>query len=151
MLDKPGESQLKVVEGKDIAIGIQFSAAYDSNRSLVLTTGVPLDISQEGLEKILARLSSAADSLNNRYRLEALKAELKRWQLDHDNSKQQRANLEVIVAANWQQRDRKGTPKPTAQQDAQARNFDISIQRCADEIKRVREEIAKLEGSIGDA
>jgi hypothetical protein len=148
MLDKPQETALTTIEGKDLAIGIQFSTAYEGSRSLVLTTGVPLDISQEGLEMVIARLSKASESLNDKYRLEALKLELKRWLFDHDNAKQQRANLEVVVANDWSRRDRKGAPKMSAQQDAQARNFDLGIKRCADEVKRVRQEIAKLEGTV---
>ncbi len=151
MLDKPKDSALTTVDGKDLAIGIQFSCAYEGNRSLVLTTGVPLDITQEGLEKIIGRLSKASESLDNVYRLRGLREQLKRWLLDHDNAKQQRSNIEALVAHHWRIRGRKGEPKPTATEEANIKNFDVTIQRCADEVKRVRDEIAKLEGLVGDA
>jgi len=145
MDDQTKNETLTMVEEGKFAIGIQFSIAYSGNRSLVMTTGCPLDWTETEINKVLRKLAHVSDSLDGIYRLRELKASLERWENEHKNVVQQIANAEAMNATQWDRSGRKGEMKLNAQQQANLANFKGTKERIAFEVKKTKEEIAKLE------
>jgi len=139
------DKEFTVVSGADLAIGIQFQTEVGAKRHLTLTTGVPLDWTTEEVADTLTKLADAAQSLADRYLLEGLREFLERCERDLNTLEFQRNQYEINARAQWANQGRRGEWKPQGTQEKEIGNFDNSRQHLVKEIKRIREDIERLE------
>lgn len=144
MLDQT-KDKARLVGEADLAFGIQFTMQFPENRALSFTTACPQDVSDDDLAKLLKRMSDASDFLDGVYRLRALKAFLVQQEKELQTQRDQKHNHEQLLNTNWLKTERRGEFKMSESQAAQIRNFDTTIERYIDAIKKLREEIADLE------
>jgi hypothetical protein len=141
-------TEIKVVQGSDLAFGIQFTMQFPDNRSLTFTTAYPQDCDDKDLRKLLSRMSDAADFLDSKYRIRALYLYLERAEFELRTIEQQIANSEVSHRKKWEDSGRKGEFKASGAQVAEIDNFQLTRKRQIEMIRKTRDEILDLEQKV---
>ncbi len=130
------EKQLEQIEGKDLAIGLQYTAKVGRENSLVLTAGVPLDISQSGLDRILDRMADAIDRQNVRYQLQALQDDIDFAKKEIEVNLQQQAAARSAAEAAWSASERRGPYKESDRTTKELSNFEGTRKSLMNRIER---------------
>jgi hypothetical protein len=147
------EKQLTKLQGSELALGIQFSAGIGKEKSLVLTAGVPLNMSYADMNKILDKVAAAIDRQELRYRLRDLTDFIEKCEGDLERNRVQQANYSSAAEAAWGMTNRQGPFKPSGKQVNELQNYANTETHLIGQIKKLREQAddMKLQTSQAEA
>jgi uncharacterized membrane-anchored protein YjiN (DUF445 family) len=141
-------SQLQKLQGSELALGIQFSAAIGKDKSLILTTGVPLDMKQEGINQILDRVAAAIDRQDLKYRYANLIDFIAESEANLERNRAQLETYKLSAEAEWMGSGRKGPFQMRGQQEKEIQNYSNTERHLTDQIKKLRKDAEEMKKKI---
>ena len=145
------EKQLTKLQGSELALGIQFSAGIGKEKSLVLTAGVPLDMSYADMNKILDKIASAIDRQELKYRLHDMTDFIEKCEGDLERNRAQLATYTSAAEASWGLSNRQGPYKPSGKQVNEMQNYANTETHLIANIKKLREQADDMRKKIAQA
>ena len=142
------EKQLTKLHGSELALGIQFSAGIGKEKSLVLTAGVPLDMSYDDMNKILDKIAAAIDRQELKYRLRDVTDFIEKCEADLERNRLQAAMGRSAAEATFAASGRKGEFQPTGRQKADMENYANSETHLIAQIRKLREQADDMRKKI---
>ena len=142
------EKQLTKLHGSELALGIQFSAGIGKEKSLVLTAGVPLDMSYADMNKILDKIAAAIDRQELKYRLRDVTDFIEKCEADLERNRVQLATYTSAAEAAWGFSNRQGPYKPSGKQVNEVQNYANTETHLIANIKKLREQADDMRKKI---
>ena len=142
------EKQLTKLQGSELALGIQFSAGIGKEKSLVLTAGVPLEMSYADMNKILDKIAATIDRQELKYRLRDMTDFIEKCEGDLERNRVQLATYRSSAEATFAVSGRKGDFQPTGRQKAELDNYSNSETHLVAQIRKLREQAADMRKKI---
>jgi hypothetical protein len=129
------------------AISVQLSTTIGANRSLALTTGLPMDCTSGELNLLLDKLAAASDRQKKRHDLENTKLLLKNEEQNLHNHRNQFRVQNTTFAAEWIEgkHARHGEYQPRGSQKSVLDGLQKNIENSTERIKQLRDAIAEME------
>jgi hypothetical protein len=152
MTDENGhdnESQLHNLSGKELAIGIQYSARVGNDRQLVMTAGVPASLTPLQINEYIDKMTYCIDRQNWKGQLEVVKSTLAQAQKEIITNVQQLESSRARMVEDWEKSNRRG---PFRKTDAQEKGDLTQVKNIAhlreERIPMLQRQIAELEAQI---
>ena len=139
---------LTKLQGSDLALGIQFSATIGKEKALVLTAGVPLDMSYQGLDKILDNIARAVNRQELIYKHTELEEFIEKCEGDLEKNRAQERIYRSTAEATWASNGRKGQYSPQGKQINELQNYANTEQHLITQIRRLREQAQEMATKI---
>ena len=142
------DKQLTKLQGSELALGIQFSAGIGKEKSLVLTAGVPLEMSYESINKILDKIAAAIDRQELKYRLRDMTDFIEKCEGDLERNRVQLATYRSAAEATFAASGRRGEFQPTGRQKSELENYANSETHLISQIRKLREQASDIKKKI---
>jgi len=147
--NNPTTKLLTAVDTGDLAIGIQINAQVGANRTITMTSGIPIAVTPADLNAYMDKMVAVIDRQNDKGILEQCKLALLAAEKDLITQTEQRAGFESRAEMDFRIANRKGDYRPTESQQKQLANYDQSIRALReDRIPKFKKDIADLEARI---
>ena len=143
-----GGAQLTTLKGAELALGIQFSAAIGKEKSLTLTTGIPLDMDYSGINAILDKVAQAIDRQDLKYRHADLLLFIDKCEGDLLRNRAQLENYKLSAEVEWGKSGRKGEFQPRGQQEKELQNYENTDRTLVENIKKLRKDADEMKKKI---
>jgi hypothetical protein len=143
-----GGAQLQTLQGSELALGIQFSAAIGKEKSLTLTTGVPLNLAYTGINEILDKVAAAIDRQELKYRYAELLEFIEKCEGDLLRNRAQLETYKLSAEADYYRSGRKGEFQPRGQQEKELQNYANTDRHLTEQIKKLRKDADEMKRKI---
>lgn len=143
-----GGAQLQTLQGSQLALGIQFSAAIGKEKSLTLTTGIPLDMEYSGINAILDKVAAAIDRQELKYRYRDLLDFIDKCEGDLLRNRAQQETYKLSAEAEWLRSGRRGDYQPRGQQEKELQNYSNTDRHLVEQIKKLRNDAEEMKKKI---
>jgi hypothetical protein len=143
------EESLRRIDGKELAIGIQFSAQVGPNRQIVLTSGVPMDITPTQLNEYVDKMAYIMDRQNWKSELDLKRFELENREKERMTNREQLLDHHESAVAAWERSGKRGPFRMNDAQQKHDANLNNSFTHLDNVvIPKLKAQIKELEAKI---
>lgn len=134
---------LTKLQGSELGLGIQYSAAVSEGRTLVFTAGVPLDVDVKGLNEIVDKLERVTERQALFHKIRTTEEFIAKCEGDLERNRAQLATYRSAAAALWDTRKR-GEFRPTESQQKDINNYENTERTLVANIKKLRSDVDEM-------
>ena len=142
------EKKLTTLQGSELGLGISFNAGIGKEKALVLTAGVPLDMTYDGLNVILDKMAAAINRQELKYRLRDVEDFIEKCEGDLERNRIQLQTYRSVAEAEWSVSGRRGPFELQGKQKNEVQNYEQSETHLITQIKKLREQAKDMREKI---